>query len=35
MSTHLLGVYWLCVERDIWAMIQLESRGGVEEVTVS
>jgi hypothetical protein len=35
MSTHLLGVYWLCVERGIWAMIQLESRGGVEKVTFS
>jgi hypothetical protein len=32
-STHLLGVYRQCVERGIWARIQLESRGGVEEVT--
>jgi hypothetical protein len=35
MSTHLLGVYRQCVERGIWARIQLESRGGVEEVTFS
>jgi hypothetical protein len=32
-STRLLGVYLQCVERGIWARIQLESRGGVEEVT--
>jgi hypothetical protein len=32
-STYLLGVYRQCVERGIWARIQLESRGGVEEVT--
>jgi hypothetical protein len=35
MSTRLLGVYRQCVERGIWARIQLESRGGVEEVTFS
>jgi hypothetical protein len=35
MSTHLFGVYRQCVERDVWARIQLESRGGVEEVTFS
>jgi hypothetical protein len=32
-STRLLGVYRQCVERGIWPRIQLESRGGVEEVT--
>jgi hypothetical protein len=35
MSTRLLGVYRQCVERGIWARIQLETRGGVEEVTFS
>jgi hypothetical protein len=35
MSTCRLGVYRQCVERHIWARIQLESRGGVEEVTFS
>jgi hypothetical protein len=35
MSTRLLGVYQQCVEWGIWAKIQLESRGGVEEVTFS
>jgi hypothetical protein len=35
MSIRLLGVYWQCVERGVWARIQLESRGGVEEVTFS
>jgi hypothetical protein len=35
MSTRLLGVYRQCVERGIWAKIQLETRGGVEEVTFS
>ncbi len=35
MSTRLLGVYLQCVERGIWARIQLESRGGVEKVKFS
>jgi hypothetical protein len=35
LSTRLLGVYRQCVERGIWARIQLETRGGVEEVTFS
>jgi hypothetical protein len=35
MSTRLLEVYQQCVERGIWARIQLESRGGVKEVTFS
>jgi hypothetical protein len=35
MSTRLLGVYRQCVERGIWARIQMESTGGVEEVTFS
>jgi hypothetical protein len=35
MSTRLHGVNRQCVERGIWATIQLESRGGVEEVTFS
>jgi hypothetical protein len=32
-STRLFGVYRQCVKKVIWARIQLESRGGVEEVT--
>jgi hypothetical protein len=35
MSTRLLGVYRQCVEKGIWARIQLETRGGVEGVIFS
>ena len=35
MSTRLLGVYRQCVERGIWARIQLETRESIEEVTFS